>query len=123
MVLIPERGNNLAGLGLLGLAAFAVERRTKEIGIRKVLGASAPYLAFRLGGEFLGLVLIANVIAWPIAYFAMSRWLQDFAYRIGLSAWPFLLAAAGALVFALLTVSTQTFRAASANPVETLRYE
>jgi putative ABC transport system permease protein len=113
----------IAGLGLLGLAAFAVERRTKEIGIRKVLGASAPHLAFRLSREFLGLVLAANVIAFPIAYFAMSRWLQDFAYRIGLTAWPFLLAAAGALVFAFLTVSTQTLRAASANPVETLRYE
>ncbi len=113
----------IAGLGLLGLAAFAVERRTKEIGIRKVLGASAPHLAFRLGREFLGLVLAANVIALPIAYFVMSRWLQDFAYRIGLTAWPFLLAAAGAIVFAFLTVSTQTLRAASANPVETLRYE
>ena len=113
----------IAGLGLLGLAAFAVERRTKEIGIRKVLGASAPHLAFRLGREFLGLVLIASLIAWPIAYFVMSRWLQDFAYRIGLTAWPFLLAAAGALVFAFLTVSTQTLRAASADPVETLRYE
>jgi len=113
----------IACLGLLGLAAFAVERRTKEIGIRKVLGASAPYLAFRLGREFLGLVLAANVIALPVAYFAMSRWLQEFAYRIGLGAGPFLLAAAGALVFAFLTVSTQTFRAASADPVETLRYE
>jgi putative ABC transport system permease protein len=113
----------IAGLGLLGLAAFSVERRTKEIGIRKVLGASAPHLAFRLGREFLGLVLIANVIALPIAYFAMSHWLQEFAYRIGLTAWPFLLAAGGALLFAFLTVSTQTLRAASADPVETLRYE
>ncbi len=113
----------IACLGLLGLAAFAVERRTKEIGIRKVLGASAPHLAFRLGREFLGLVLIANVVAWPIAYYAMSRWLQDFTYRIELGVWPFLLAAAGALVFAFLTVSTQTFRAAAADPVETLRYE
>ena len=113
----------IAGLGLLGLAAFAVERRTKEIGIRKVLGASAPYLAFRLSREFLGLVLVAGIIAWPVAYFAMSRWLREFAYRIGLTAWPFLLAAAAALVFAFLTVSTQTFRAAAANPVDTLRYE
>jgi putative ABC transport system permease protein len=113
----------IACLGLLGLAAFAVERRTKEIGIRKVLGASAPGLALRLGGEFLKLVLVANIIALPAAYFVMSRWLQDFAYRIGLTAWPFLLAAAGALVFAFLTVSTQTFRAAAADPVETLRYE
>jgi putative ABC transport system permease protein len=113
----------IACLGLLGLAAFSVERRTKEIGIRKVLGASAPRLALRLGREFLGLVLIANLIAWPIAYYAMSRWLQDFAYRIGLSAWPFLLAAAGALVVAFVTVGTQTFRATAADPVETLRYE
>jgi putative ABC transport system permease protein len=113
----------IACLGLLGLAAFAVERRTKEIGVRKVLGASAPHLAVRLSREFLGLVLVANVIAWPVAYYAMSRWLQGFAYRIGLSVWVFVLAAAGAFFVALLTVSTQTFRAASANPVESLRYE
>jgi putative ABC transport system permease protein len=113
----------IASLGLLGLAAFAVERRTKEIGIRKVLGASAPRLAVRLSREFVVLVLLANVIAWPIAYYAMSRWLQDFAYRIPLSLWPFVLAGVGALVIALLTVGAQTVRAAAANPVETLRYE
>jgi putative ABC transport system permease protein len=113
----------IACLGLLGLAAFAVERRTKEIGIRKVLGASAPSLTAKLSSEFLALVLLANLIAWPVAYYAMSRWLQAFAYRIGLSVWTFLLAAAGALLVAFLTVSTQTFRAASANPVESLRYE
>ncbi len=113
----------IACLGLLGLAAFAVERRTKEIGVRKVLGASAPQLAIRLSREFIVLVLAANVIAWPVAYYAMFRWLQGFAYRIGLSVWVFILAAAGAFFVALLTVSTQTFRAASANPVESLRYE
>jgi putative ABC transport system permease protein len=113
----------IASLGLLGLAAFAVERRTKEIGIRKVLGASAPRLAVRLSREFVVLVLLANIIAWPVAYYAMSRWLQDFAYRIGLSLWPFVLAGAGTLAVALLTVGAQTLRAASANPVETLRYE
>jgi putative ABC transport system permease protein len=113
----------IACLGLLGLAAFAVERRTKEIGVHKVLGASAPLLAAKLSREFVVLVLLANVIAWPAAYFAMSKWLQSFAYRIHLSLGMFLLAAAGALIVAVLTVSTQTLRAASRNPVESLRYE
>ena len=113
----------IACLGLLGLAAFAVERRTKEIGIRKVLGASAPHLAVKLSREFVVLVLLANVIAWPVAYFAMSRWLQAFAYRISLGLGIFVLAALGAILVALLTVSTQTLRAASADPVKSLRYE
>jgi len=113
----------IACLGLLGLAAFAVERRTKEIGIRKVMGASAPRLAVSLGREFVGLVLLANLIAWPVAYLAMSRWLQGFVYRIGLGPGVFVLAALGALLVAVLTVSTQTLRAASANPVDSLRYE
>jgi len=113
----------IACLGLLGLAAFAVERRTKEIGIRKVMGASAPRLAARLSREFVGLVLLANVIAWPVAYYAMSRWLRGFAYRIGLGPGVFVLAALGALLVAVLTVATQTLRAASANPVDSLRYE
>ncbi len=113
----------IASLGLLGLASFSVERRTKEIGIRKVMGASVSHLALRLSREFVILVLLANIIAWPLAYFAMSRWLQEFTYRIGLSIWTFLLAAAGAFLVALLTVSTQTLRAATANPVEALRYE
>jgi len=113
----------IACLGLLGLAAFAVERRTKEIGVRKVLGASAPRLALKLSREFVVLVLLANLIAWPVAYFAMSQWLQSFAYRISLGPGTFILAALGALLVAVLTVSTQTLRAASANPVESLRYE
>jgi putative ABC transport system permease protein len=113
----------IACLGLLGLAAFAVERRRKEIGIRKVLGASAGLLAVKLSREFVVLVLAANVIAWPAAYFAMSRWLRAFAYRISLGPAVFLLAAAGALLVAVLTVGTQTLRAASADPVKSLRYE
>jgi putative ABC transport system permease protein len=113
----------IACLGLLGLAAFAVERRTKEIGIHKVLGASAGLLAVKLSREFVVLVLAANVIAWPAAYFAMSKWLQAFAYRISLGPWTFALAALGALLVAVLTVSTQTLRAASADPVKSLRYE
>ncbi|MBN2264628.1 MAG: hypothetical protein JW775_02320, partial [Candidatus Aminicenantes bacterium] len=95
----------------------------KEIGIRKVLGASAPRLAARLSREFVGLVLLANVVAWPVAYYAMSRWLRGFAYRIGLGPGVFVLAALGALLVAVLTVATQTLRAASANPVDSLRYE
>jgi putative ABC transport system permease protein len=113
----------IACLGLLGLAAFAVERRTKEIGVRKVLGATAPRLALKLSREFVVLVLLANIIAWPVAYFAMSQWLQSFAYRISLGPGTFILAALGALLVAVLTVSSQTLRAASANPVESLRYE
>jgi putative ABC transport system permease protein len=113
----------IACLGLLGLAAFAVERRTKEIGIRKVMGASASRLAVGLSREFVGLVLLADLIAWPLAYFAMSRWLRGFAYRIGLGPGVFLMAALGALLVAVLTVGTQTLRAASANPVDSLRYE
>jgi putative ABC transport system permease protein len=113
----------IACLGLLGLAAFAVERRTKEIGIRKIMGASAPQLAVRLSREFVVLVVLANVIAWPVAFYAMSSWLQQFAYRIRLGFMPFVLAAGGALLVAVLTISTQTLRAAASNPVEALRYE
>jgi putative ABC transport system permease protein len=113
----------IAVLGLLGLAAYAAERRTKEIGIRKVLGASSLRLAVKMSREFVVLVLVANVVAWPVAYYAMSRWLRQFAYRTGLGASFFVLAAAGALLFALVTVGVQTLRAASADPVESLRYE
>ncbi|MGH7601115.1 MAG: FtsX-like permease family protein, partial [bacterium] len=113
----------IAGLGLLGLASFTAERRTKEIGVRKVLGASVSSIVGLLSKEFVKLVLIANVVAWPVAYFAMNKWLQDFAYRINLGWWVFVLAGGLALVIALLTVSTQAIKAALANPVESLRYE
>jgi len=113
----------IASLGLLGLASFAVERRTKEIGIRKVIGATSVRLAARLSREFVLLVLLANVVAWPVAYYAMSRWLEGFAYRVGLGLSTFLLAGTGALVVALLTVGAQTLRAAAANPIDSLRYE
>jgi len=105
------------------LTAFAVERRAKEIGIRKVLGASVPRLMTLLTKEFAALVLIANLLAWPVAYFAMNKWLQNFAYKINLSLVIFLGAAAGALLIALVTISFQTSKAALANPVDTLRYE
>jgi putative ABC transport system permease protein len=113
----------IACLGLLGLAAFSVERRTKEIGIRRVMGISAFRLAARLSREFVALVLLASVVAWPVAYSAMSHWLRSFSYRTDLGFRPFALAAAAALLLALITVGTQTLRAAAADPVEALRYE
>jgi putative ABC transport system permease protein len=113
----------IACLGLLALASYAAERRTKEIGIRKVLGASVGSIVQLLSREFLLLVALANLIAWPIAYFAMSRWLEEFAYRINIGLGAFLIAAAFALVVTLITVSTQAIKAALTNPVETLRYE
>ena len=113
----------VACLGLLGLAAFTAEQRTKEIGIRKILGATVPNIIIILSQEFLILVLVANLIAWPIAYTLMNRWLQDFAYHITLSILPFLAGGLLALLIALATTSTLAFRAASSNPIEALRYE
>ena len=110
-------------LGLFGLAAFTAEQRTKEIGIRKVLGASAPGIIQLLLREFVILVGIANLVAWPIAYFVMRRWLEDFAYRISPSVWIFLLAGMLTLFIALFTVSFQAVKAALADPIRSLRYE
>jgi putative ABC transport system permease protein len=110
-------------LGLLGLAAYMAEKRTKEIGIRKVLGASIPNILGLLSKEFIALVGIANVVACPLAYYAMNQWLQNFAYRIDISWTVFALAAVLALLIAMVTVSTQAIRAALANPVQSLRYE
>ncbi len=113
----------VACLGLFGLATFTAQQRTKEIGIRKVLGASVGNIITLLSKDFLVLVLIVNLIAWPIAYYAMSRWLQDFAYRIEVSWWVFAASALGALFIALFTVSFQAIKAAVANPVNSLRTE
>lgn len=113
----------IACLGLFGLAAFTAEQRTKEIGIRKVLGASVSGIVQLLSGEFLKLVLIAVVIASPIAWYAMDRWLQDFAYRAYIPWWVFALAGLAAVVIALLTVSFQSVKAALTNPVKALRSE
>ncbi len=112
-----------ACLGLLGLASFSTEKRTKEIGVRKILGASVVQLTGLLTKEFVSLVLAANIIAAPIAYFVIHRWLQEFAYRIDINIGMFLLAASIAFMIALLTVSYQAIRAATANPVEALKYE
>lgn len=113
----------VACLGLFGIAAFVTEQRTKEIGIRKILGASLIELIVLLSKEFMKWVLIANIIAWPIAYFVMNDWLQNFAYRTGLSWWIFALSGVIALIIALATVSWQSVKAALVNPVDSLRSE
>jgi putative ABC transport system permease protein len=113
----------IACLGLFGLATLTAAKRIKEIGIRKVLGASVAGLAGLLSKDFVKLVLAANLIAWPIAWYAMNKWLQNFAYRTDINWWVFALAGGLALLTALLTVSTQAIKATLANPVEALRYE
>jgi len=113
----------LACLGLFGLAAFTTERRKKEIGIRKVLGASITNIILLLSTNFLKFVLFANLVAWPLAYYWTQKWLQEFAYRINLTLWPFILSGVLALIIAFFTVSYQAFKAAQTNPVNTLRSE
>ncbi len=113
----------IASLGLLGLATYAAEQRTKEIGIRKVLGAGVGGIVSLLSKDFARLVLIAALIAFPIAWWMMSKWLEDFAYRINISVWVFIAAGAIAIAVALLTISFQAFKAAFANPVKALRSE
>ena len=113
----------IACLGLYGLAAFTAEQRTKEIGIRKVLGASVPGVVSLLSREFAKWVLIANIIAWPVAYFFMKKWLESFAYRIDMGIAIFILSGLAALAISLLTIGFQTLKTATANPVDSLRYE
>ena len=113
----------VACLGLLGLVHFSTERRTKEIGIRKVLGSSVLNIVKMLIIDFIKWIIIANVVAWPVAYYFMNKWLQDFAYRINISWWIFALSGIIALLIALTTVGFQAVKAASANPVKSLRYE
>ncbi len=115
----------VATLGLFGLASFTTERRTKEIGIRKVMGASAPDIVLLLTSDFTKLVLIANLIAWPVAYYFMNQWLTRFVYKapFGEWAWLFVASAVVALAAAWLTIALQAGRAATARPVMALRYE
>ncbi|MDE2725584.1 MAG: hypothetical protein OXI59_19615, partial [Gemmatimonadota bacterium] len=110
-------------MGLFGLAAFTVEQRVKEIGVRKVLGASVSNIVILVSRTFAIMVLIANLFAWPVAYFAMRSWLDGFAYRTDLSWWIFVLSGVVALAIALFTVSFHALRAALSNPVEALRHE
>jgi ABC-type antimicrobial peptide transport system permease subunit len=131
---VEERIGKLAGffailavfiscLGLFGLASFVAEQRTKEVGIRKVLGASVFNVWRLLSHEFVVLVTISLLIAIPIAYYFMHNWLQDYQYRASLSWWIFVIASAAALVITLLTVSFQAIKAAISNPVKSLRTE
>lgn len=113
----------VAALGLLGLTAFTTEQRTKEIGIRKAMGASATQVVRLISRETIILILIASVLAWPVSYFFMRNWLNDFAYRLDLGIGPFILSFAFALLIALVTISFQTVVAALKNPADALRYE
>ena len=110
-------------LGLFGLVMFTTEQRTKEIGIRKVLGASIPGIVQMLSKDFLVLVLIAAIIAFPVAWWAMHNWLLDFAYRVNIGWWVFVAAGVAAVIIALITISFQSIKAAIANPVKSLRSE
>ncbi len=113
----------IASLGLFGLSLYIVQQRTKEIGIRKVLGASIPSVIHLVSKDLIKLVVFANLLAWPLAYLMMDQWLQDFAYRVGLSWSVFFLAGGAAFVIAIVTVTSHGLKAALANPIESLRYE
>ncbi len=113
----------IACLGLYGLASFTAARKTKEIGIRKVLGASVASIVSLLSRDFLKLVVLANLIAWPVAWFAMQKWLENYAYRVEVNWWTFVIAGSLAFMIALLTVSAQSVKAALANPASSLRDE
>jgi putative ABC transport system permease protein len=113
----------IACLGLFGLASFLTTQRTKEIGIRKVLGSSASNIVLLLSRGFIQLVLVANLIAWPVAWLAMDKWLESFPYRIGLNPVWFIMAGAGVILIAFFSVGLQTMKAAMINPAKTLKYE
>ncbi len=113
----------IACLGLFGLSAFTIGQRVKEIGIRKVLGAETSGLVMMLSKDFLKLVVVAALIAFPISWWIMSQWLEEFAYRIDIPLWVFLAAGIVAALVAFFTVSYQAIKAASANPVKNLRTE
>jgi putative ABC transport system permease protein len=113
----------IACMGLFGLSTLIVVRRTKEIGIRKVLGANIGRIVILLSKDFVALVIIASLIAFPLAWWSLQQWLQDFAYRTQINGWIFIAAAFIALLVALLTVSLQTIKAALENPVKSLRTE
>jgi len=113
----------IACLGLFGLATYIAEQRTKEIGIRKVVGAGIDNITFMLSKDFMVLILIAALVAFPLAWWVMDRWLQNFAFRINISWWIYLVSGVLAIMIALITVGYQAIRAAMANPVDSLRTE
>jgi putative ABC transport system permease protein len=110
-------------MGLFGLALFNTEQRTREIGVRKVFGSSVSGVIFLISGKFSRWVLLANILAWPLAWWISHQWLQGFAYRINVSILPFIIAGAIAFIISLMVISYQTVKAARSNPVEALRYE
>ena len=110
-------------MGIFGLSVYQSEQKIKEIGVRKVLGASVSEIVLLLTGSFSKWVLFANIIAWPVSYYLMHRWLQDFAYRIEITWWIFFLSGSIALLIALFTIIFQAIKAATANLTESLRYE
>jgi putative ABC transport system permease protein len=113
----------IACLGLFGLSSFMTSQRTKEIGIRKVLGSSVESVVLLLSRGFISLVLIANMIAWPLSWFVMDYWLTGFPYRISMSPLFLVAAGAGVIIIAFISVSFQTLKAARINPAKTLKYE
>ena len=113
----------ISAMGLYGLSSFTAEQRTKEIGIRKVLGASVSQIMKMLTKDFIKLVLIANIFAWPITYLLAKNWLSNFSYQIDMPIMPYVFATILALIIALLTVSTQAYLAANSDPVNALKYE
>jgi putative ABC transport system permease protein len=113
----------IACLGLFGLAAFTVKQKVKEIGVRKVLGATVFNIVALVSNDFMSLVAVSFVIASPIAWYGMNKWLQNFAYRISIEWWMFLLSGGLALIIAYLTIGFQSIKAAIANPVNSLRSE
>jgi putative ABC transport system permease protein len=110
-------------LGLFGMASFMAQQKTKEIGIRKVLGASVSKVVFLLTKEFARWVLIANIVAWPVAFYAMRSWLNDYPYRVKIGIEVFIISGLSALAIALMTVIYQAVKAAVANPADSLKYE
>jgi putative ABC transport system permease protein len=110
-------------MGLFGMASFMTELRTKEIGIRKTYGSSMLNIFLLINGSFFRLILVANIIAWPLAWFAMHKWLENYAYRTAISWWIFPLAGIISIAIGFITVTFQSLRAASTNPAETLHYE
>ncbi len=113
----------IACLGLIGLSSFSAEQRTKEIGIRKVLGANVANITASLSIDFLKLVLIAILVASPLAYYSANKWLENFTYRIEISWWVFVLAGVSSILVAMITVSVHAIKAALANPVNSLQTE
>ncbi len=113
----------IAALGLLGLASFSAAQRTKEVGIRKAMGASISSVLLALSREYIWLILLATLAAWPLGYFFMKDWLQDYPLRIGLDPAVFIISSLMAFVIAAITVLLRVYQCASANPVKSLRYE